>query len=42
MQIVCLGYNLYELLKSIFWEKNKKNIHLSSAEFAKRVVMVNP
>ena len=35
MQIVSLGDNLLDMSKSVFWEKNKKNIiNLSFAEFA--------
>ena len=41
MQIVSNGGNLHEMLNSVLWENNLKNItSLSSAELAKRVVMV--
>ena len=39
MQIVSYRDNLHEMSKPIFWE-NKKNINLSSAELAQRVVEV--
>ena len=33
MQIVSLGDNLHEMSKPIFWERNKEDISLSSAEW---------
>ena len=40
MQMVFLGDNLYEMLKSIFWEK-EEYINLSSAEIVQRVEKFN-
>ena len=41
MQIISLGDNLHESSKPIFWQKwEKKNINLSSAELAQKVVKV--
>ena len=37
-QIVSIGDNLHEMSNPVFWDK--KNINLSSAELAKRVVKV--
>ena len=31
---------LHEMSNPVFWKKNKKNINLSSAEFAQRVIKV--
>ena len=41
MQTVLSGSNLHEIMKPIFWENKKTMISLSSAEIAKRMVMVN-
>ena len=41
MQIDSLGNSLHEMSKTIFGKTNKKNINLSCAELAKRVVKVN-
>ena len=38
MQIVSKGDNLHEMLKSVFWEKEEKN--MLSAEFANKVVII--
>ena len=40
MQMVFLGDNLYEMLKSVFWEK-EEHINLSSAEIVQRVEKFN-
>ena len=40
MQIVSIGVNLHEKSYPIVWKKNNKNINLSSAELARRVVKV--
>ena len=41
MQIVSNGDNLHEMPNPVFWE-NKKNISLSFAEFAHRMVKAKP
>ena len=40
MHIVSLGDNLHEMSNPILWENKKKNINMSSAEFAHSVVKV--
>ena len=40
MQIVSLGDNLHEMLKPIFWDKEKNINDLSSAKFVPRAIKV--
>ena len=41
MQVVSNGDNLHEISNPVFWEKEEKNINLSSAELAQWMVKVN-
>ena len=42
MQVVSLKDSIHEMSDYIFWQNKKKNISLSSAEFAHKVVKFKP